>query len=149
MAGVAQPGDEPKYLADAGVGNRQPGPERSGDKPGGLTLNQIRLVYVDPFVGDVVGNELLRSRLSAVLGTSQTFATTRQRATADAVIKGNITSTENEVSVELRLVNAAGQVIWRRSARRMGNLDESVATSIAGALVEDLTRAAMEMKVKR
>jgi hypothetical protein len=74
-------------------------------------LAEVKTIYVDP-LGDGAEATAVRDALVAELERSGRFAVAAERTSADAVMKGAVTTGAKGARVALRLVNADGEVIW-------------------------------------
>jgi TolB-like protein len=55
----------------------------------------------------------MRRHLAAAVGASGALSLIEERAGADAVLVGELTEAGGRLSVDVRLVNVAGRVLWR------------------------------------
>jgi hypothetical protein len=83
-----------------------------GDGLEGVGLADVREVYVDPLSGSPLG-EAMRRHLSEAVGGSGGLSLTPERLKADAILVGEIEETAGRLTLDVRLVNVRGRVLWR------------------------------------
>jgi hypothetical protein len=109
-------------------------------------LLTVNLVYVDSLGTDAVSRQV-REALIANLQSSTRFRVVEKRDDADAVFKGVAAQSgkgSERASLELRLVNAEGRVIWplKREAvlRRYSGTVDDVSRDVLNILLSDISR---------
>lgn len=102
--GVARPGEPDLNTRGA-----------SGAGLEGVGLAGVRKVYIDPLSGGPLGEEM-RRHLSAALRRSGRLSLIPERPAADAVLVGEIEESAGRLTVEVRLANVRGRVLWRERA---------------------------------
>jgi hypothetical protein len=111
------------------------------------SLLSVKQVYVDPF-GAAPLSQQVRAILIERLQASNRFTVVQNRDEADAVFKGTVTGVENgaeKASLNLQLVNIAGQVLWPRTTRKYTGL----VTEVCDKLLQDLLADVQRLERKR
>ncbi len=111
------------------------------------TLLSVEQVYVDPLGADTLSQQV-RAILIERLQASKRFTVVQNRDEADAVFKGAITQVDGgaeKASLNLQLVNIAGQVLWPKTTSNYIGL----ATEIPDRLLQDLLAELQRLERKR
>jgi hypothetical protein len=106
----------------------------------GVRLADVRRVYVDPLSGGALGEEMRRHLSAAVGGSSGRLSLIPERLAADAVLVGEVEESGGRLTVDVRLVNVRGRVLWReRAFIKKGEAGAALARA-AERMVESLLR---------
>jgi hypothetical protein len=111
------------------------------------TLLSVKQVYVDPLGADLLSQQV-RAVLIERLQASKRFTLVQNRDEADAVFKGVVTRVESgaeKASLNLQLVNIAGQVLWPRTNKNYTGLT----TEVPDRLLQDLLVELQRLERKR
>jgi hypothetical protein len=157
-APARQAHEAPQQIASA----ERPGRQTPGDldttrsAPGeveGKLLPAVKSLLVAPLgVGPL--SEQVQRLLTAALQSSNRFAVVENLSDADALFKGSVeavaaapgssSATAGQVRLQLRLVNARGDVIWPASGRvrekRYVGLPEKVSANVVRDLLDEIRR---------
>jgi hypothetical protein len=110
-------------------------------------LLSVKQVYVDPLGADLLSQQV-RAVLIERLQASKRFTLVQNRDEADAVFKGVVTRVESgaeKASLNLQLVNIAGQVLWPRTNKNYTGLT----TEVPDRLLQDLLVELQRLERKR
>lgn len=103
-------------------------------------LSAIQKVHVDSLGGEA-GSDQIRDLLIAQLKLSGRFDVVETRREADAVFKGSakrLKRGKGLITLELRLVNVKGQVLWSSKHNRRGRLYSGYSAKVIETVVKDL-----------
>ncbi len=106
-----------------------------------LSLHEVRTICLSVRGDERLGNQLLAA-ITARLQSSRRVSVTRDRETADAMLRLNLTQEGQQSSMQVMLLDASGLVIWNPQARsaKIDSVEQSAA-QVAADLLESLQRA--------
>ena len=132
--------DQPKpdEIAPPIVTGSEPNPRNPKPRTQGASLAAVKKVYVDP-LGDGTLAQQFRDLLITSLRANPRLIISEDRNEADATLKGKLTTRRGiQVSLNARLVNIKGVVIWPVKGPNAGKQYKGVAGIVADQVVKDL-----------
>lgn len=108
--------------------------------PSGVALRAVRRIYVGSF-GDDALSQQVRGALVGALHQNRRFVLAQSHEDADALIEGSVTEGGAGGTTAVRLINAAGDVLWTTSQRSSATTDRGFAADVSAKIVRNLLDA--------
>jgi hypothetical protein len=111
-----------------------------------VQLLSAKRIYVDPLGSDDPSQQV-REQLIRALQSSNRFTVIESRDSADAVLKGSVRREKTGGQISLRLVNAAGEVLWATAEKSTLERESDFAADLGKQVVTRLLDVIRRIKV--